>query len=43
MMHRGENKDRKPLTPRLLIGIAIFNLLFLFGEIALNAIGVALQ
>lgn len=31
------------MTPRLLIALAILNLAFLFGEIALNVLGVALR
>lgn len=30
------------MIPRLLIALAILNLAFLFGEIALNVLGVAL-
>lgn len=30
------------MRPRLLIALAILNLVFLFGEIALNVLGVAL-
>lgn len=31
------------MAAKLLLGLAILNLLFLFGELALNVFGVALQ
>jgi hypothetical protein len=30
------------MVPKILLGLAIVNLLFLFGELALNVFGVAL-
>ena len=30
------------ITARLLLGLSILNLIFLFGELALNVLGVAL-
>lgn len=30
------------MAPKILLGLAIVNLLFLFGELALNVLGVAL-